>query len=361
MATTEVTKIQEPTQQESLSVVDLRELESGLRARLKGVELIKSFLGSLLQKGVHYDIIPGTSRKDENGKEQAKPALLQPGAEDLALAARAHVEIVKEDVQHLPENHIDVTYWISMVKDDGRVLGQGVGSCSTMESKYRWRFSNKMCPNCQKETIKRSKPDKGGGWYCWSKIGGCGAQFLKGDATIEDQLVGKVPNEDIADTWNTVRKMAYKRALVAAAKVSFGVSSLFTQDVEEQAERGEDEPTPEPRRQAPPKAKAAVVTDVASSLDALGKIRKEVSDLMGRHAGHSGVPRDAKGKFDAAAYGEHVRTQASQALGGKERPETIADWEALQEHLQAQIDAMLEAEAKAAAEKKGSDDFPDLA
>lgn len=106
---------------------------------------------------------------------------------------------------------------------------------------------------------------------------------------------------------------------------------------------------------------AKPITDVADALDALGKIRKEVGDLMGRLAGHVGVPRDAKGKFDAAAYKEHVRFQATQALGGRERPVSMEDWEDLRSHLQAQINAMLEAEAKAAAEKKGSDDFPDLA
>ncbi len=68
-----------------------------------------------------------------------------------------------------------------------------------------------------------------------------------------DQPTGNVENPDLADVWNTVRKMAEKRAMVAAVLVGTGCSSIFTQDLEEQrdydswakAEAKQDNGTPE--------------------------------------------------------------------------------------------------------------------
>ena len=40
-------------------------------------------------------------------------------------------------------------------------------------------------------------------------------------------------NPDIADTWNTVRKMAEKRAKVAATLNALGASDIFGQDLDE--------------------------------------------------------------------------------------------------------------------------------
>jgi hypothetical protein len=49
-------------------------------------------------------------------------------------------------------------------------------------------------------------------------------------------------NPDLADQWNTVIKMACKRALVAGALNATGASDVFTQDVEDQPDAGEGTP-----------------------------------------------------------------------------------------------------------------------
>ncbi|HEX8684304.1 MAG TPA: hypothetical protein VF707_18455, partial [Ardenticatenaceae bacterium] len=49
----------------------------------------------------------------------------------------------------------------------------------------------------------------------------------------ESQVVGLVPNPDIADQVNTVQKMAQKRALVQATLLAVNASEFFTQDVED--------------------------------------------------------------------------------------------------------------------------------
>jgi hypothetical protein len=63
--------------------------------------------------------------------------------------------------------------------------------------------------------VLKSK-NEGEGYFCWRKKDGCGALFPLGDKAIENQEVGRVENPDIADTYNTVLKMAKKRAQVDA-------------------------------------------------------------------------------------------------------------------------------------------------
>ena len=53
------------------------------------------------------------------------------------------------------------------------------------------------------------------------------------DAAITGQPTGRIENEDIADVYNTVLKMAKKRALVDATLTATAASDIFTQDVED--------------------------------------------------------------------------------------------------------------------------------
>ena len=130
-----------------------------------------------LQKDRDYGKVPGT----------AKDTLLKPGAERLCLAfgLRAAFEIMEQEVDHDRENRHKggVSYGLYRFSvrclvygPDGREVGQGIGSCSSLESKY----------------ISRPR-----------------------------------------DSENTVLKMAKKRALVDAVLSTLGLSDRFTQDVEE--------------------------------------------------------------------------------------------------------------------------------
>ena len=86
-----------------------------------------------------------------------------------------------------------------------------------MESKYRWRTTERICPHCKKPAIIKGKAEYGGGWLCWKKKDGCGQKFDDQDRVITDQEVEKIENPDIIDCVNTVLKMAQKRAMVAAS------------------------------------------------------------------------------------------------------------------------------------------------
>lgn len=175
-----------------------------------------------LESGVDYGIIPGTD----------KPTLLKPGAERLcrAFGVAPRFEIIEKETDH--ERAIVWTkrkkIWNNKFKGDrsftwsdeqgtslglysyvvrclletgdGRNVGQGLGSCSTLETKY----------------VDRPR-----------------------------------------DCQNTVLKMAKKRAFVDAAITAFGLSNRFTQDIEEAHEDAAKSESPalseNERRADPPK------------------------------------------------------------------------------------------------------------
>src|ERR1700733_2238734 len=65
----------------------------------------------------------------------------------------------------------DYTIQCTLVRN-GIVRGMGVGSCSSFESKYRWRDGQRKCPACEKDTaIIKGKEEYGGGWLCFARKG----------------------------------------------------------------------------------------------------------------------------------------------------------------------------------------------
>jgi len=186
-------------------------------------EIVKSYL----QAGTDYGKIPGTT----------KDTLFKPGAEKLCeiygFYADFAIEQQIENWDKVPELFDYTVKCTIKRRNDDKVMGTAIGSCNSYEGKYKWRDANRNCPKCAAETIFKAKEDKGGGWYCWTKKGGCGAQFTADDKSITAQLHGKVPNVDVATQKNTVLKMAQKRALVSAAVASTRSSGIFTVDVED--------------------------------------------------------------------------------------------------------------------------------
>ena len=193
-------------------------------AMVAQVHLIQDVMGKVMKDGEHYGVIPGTN----------KPSLLKPGAEKLSMTFRLRPEF-KIDRSDLAHGHREYEIVCTLFDPSGASQGQGVGSCTTMESRYRWRKAEQACPECGKPCIIRGKKEYGGGWLCFKKKGGCGAKFNDGDPRIENQDMGRVENEDIADAYNTVLKMAKKRAMVDAVLTATAASDIFTQDTEDMA------------------------------------------------------------------------------------------------------------------------------
>lgn len=215
-----------------IAIMPIMKIVDALERRQAIVEFTKQ----IMVEGVDFGTIPGTG---------GKPTLLKPGAEKLTsfFGLSPRFEIVKEELDWTGEHHggeaffyfhYRCTLWYGSF-----LAGEGLGSCNSFEKKYRWRTAERVCPECGKATIFKSKPrpnDAPGtkyGYYCWQKKGGCGFQFPASDQRIESQEVGQIPNENPADLVNTLDKMAQKRALIAAALIAINASEFFTQDIED--------------------------------------------------------------------------------------------------------------------------------
>lgn len=236
----------------------------------------------IMKDGTHFGKIPGCGDK---------PTLLKNGAELLCMAFKLAPE-AKVEISDLGNGHREYTVTTTLVSiATGTPIATGLGSCSTLESKYRYRVTElvptgKPVPQNYWKTKDASllggkgfvaKKDEDGSW----KI------FRKGDKKTE--------NPDIADQYNTVLKMASKRSLVDATLKATGGSCEFTQDIEDMA--GQDttdyaeyasEPAPEAPEQAPAKKTATKArtkelseeekaANFAKSMDALIKQNEMVA------------------------------------------------------------------------------------
>jgi len=193
------------------------------------VALIQEVMKGVMKDKEHYGVIPGCGDK---------PALLKPGAEKLNLTFRMAPDPETEIID-MGNGHRE--YRVKCILrsiETGLFLGAGVGSASTMETKWRFRKGEQKCPKCGKEAIIKGKQEYGGGWLCFKKKGGCGEKFKDGDPSIENQEMGRVEYENPADYYNTCWKMAKKRSLVDGVLTVTAASDIFTQDVEEMAENG---------------------------------------------------------------------------------------------------------------------------
>lgn len=187
------------------------------------VNLIQHIMREVMKNGEHYGTIPGTG---------GKPTLLKPGAEKLCLVFRLAPDY--QTTEQKEGDHLTVISKCTLMHiPSGQVFATGMGSCSTKESKYAYRQAARKCPVCGAEAIIKGKEEYGGGWVCFKKKHGCGTKFKNGDQAIEGQPLGRIPNEDLADQYNTVLKMSNKRALVAATLNATAASDIYTQDIED--------------------------------------------------------------------------------------------------------------------------------
>jgi hypothetical protein len=204
------------------------------------LDKIREAMDNAMKEDVDYGKIPGTD----------KPTLLKPGAEKLAVMFRLDVQTT-HDEKWGPGDHLTVpAYTVIYDAPTGTRLGRGEGMCSTRERKYAYRNEQRKCPTCGVAAIIKGKAEYGGGWVCFKKKGGCGAKFSDSAPEIEGQTVGEIDNPDLPDLWNTIIKMARKRAIVDAVLLVTGASALFTQDAEHLP--GADVPATPEAAQGPP-------------------------------------------------------------------------------------------------------------
>lgn len=196
---------------------------------------IVRFVKAAMKEGTDYGIIPGTEKK----------TLYKPGAEKLCTLFGLSWRLVPVDqiMDWTGKEHDgEPFFWFSyrcVLRHGGVYVGESEGSCSSWEKKYRYRDAKRKCPECHREAIFKSKPrqndppEKKQGWYCYGKVGGCGAQFQADDKRITEQAVGQIKNPDIHDLVNTIQKMAEKRAFVGSTVLAVNASEFFSGDMDE--------------------------------------------------------------------------------------------------------------------------------
>lgn len=193
---------------------------------MKGqVKLIQELMHSVMKDKEHYGTIPGCGEKK---------SLFKPGAEKLSFVFRLapSYDLRKTD---LPNNHREYEVTCQLVHMGSNVkVAQGVGSCSTMESKYRYRpgpveLTDKLVPRAYWD-MRKSDPKK-----AQESIGGKGFTTKKDDNGV--WMIAKagerMEHDNPADYYNTVLKMAKKRAHVDAVLTGTAASDIFTQDIED--------------------------------------------------------------------------------------------------------------------------------
>jgi hypothetical protein len=168
------------------------------------VNLIKDAMRRCMVEGQHFGTIPGTK----------KPSLWKPGAELICTLFQLGTRYPNHTNQvGREQGHFVFTLTCELFHiPSGRVIGEGVGAATTMEYRYRIQTEDRHTDH---------------------------GQLIKAKYTPYD-------------FYNTVLKIAKKRAMVDAVLTVTGASEIFTQDTEDNPDlfRGDANERPSlPRRQ----------------------------------------------------------------------------------------------------------------
>jgi len=185
---------------------------------------MQAIMTDIMVKNTHYGVIPGCQ----------KPSLWQPGAEIICAAFRLR-PVFDDDIRDLGNGHREVISRVLLFHiNTGEELSQASGSCSTMEKKYRYRNDYKstgVAVPGKYWDLKKANKIKEAADLMPKK--GCTPKKTEDGKWIWFEASGLQENEDLADIWNTVLKMAHKRAFVAATRTVMGASGIFEQDIED--------------------------------------------------------------------------------------------------------------------------------
>jgi len=230
-------------QSASMQIVNGNDYMIGLNELKTRANMVTKIKREIMRENVHWGKVPGCGDK---------PTLLKNGAELLCMAFKLASD-AKVEISDLGNGHREYTVTTTLTSIvTGAPISTGLGSCSTMESKYRYRGAELVStgkPVPQDYWDERDPALLGGkGFVAKKDYDGKWMIFAKGE---------KKENPDIADTYNTVLKMASKRSFVDATLKATGGSSEFTQDIEDLQEYTDyEDVTRQPQAPAPAKPKS---------------------------------------------------------------------------------------------------------
>lgn len=206
-------------------MMDGNDFMLGLTELKRRADMVSQIKAQIMKSGKHYGVIPGCGDK---------PTLLKNGAELLCMAFKMAPD-AKVSIADLGNGHREYTVTTTLASNvTGLLIATGLGSCSTMESKYRYRnvadFELTGLPIPEDSKERKAEYRKQG--FGMKKVNGVWEWVRFKDGAKQE-------NPDIADTYNTVLKMASKRSLVDAVLKATGGSCEFTQDIEDMAPQAE--------------------------------------------------------------------------------------------------------------------------
>lgn len=172
---------------------------------------IHQVLTQVMQRGVHYGTIPGCGDK---------PGLFKAGAEKILSTFQMGVIPDQEHIRDLSEGDtVRVRVIVPIIHGPtGRIVGHGIGECSSAEEKYAWKKA--LCQEEWDAADPMRRREK------WKSAQGKPYKILQ----------VAIPAADVA---NTVLKMAKKRALVDGALTATGCSDMFEQGEDEAGDHDE--------------------------------------------------------------------------------------------------------------------------
>jgi len=261
---------------------------------------IKNVMTEAMEPGRHYGTIPGCGDK---------LVLFKEGGELLMMIFRMH-DRVEWEFHDLPGEHREYTAKVSVYASDDTLLATGMGSCTTMESKYRYRPgpvvpTGKPVPK-QYWNIRDSQPGKaqellGGKGFSAKKVNGHWEIVEKGES---------VENQNPADEYNTVLQMAVKRAQNKAIVKATACSDVF-------APEGDPGDMPQGEHSAP---RDASRQEQAASEAQLSKIRSLIDNELLTDQEHMKLHGDMNIGFSAALADQAIQWAEDLIASRRKRP-----------------------------------------
>lgn len=199
-----------------LKLSTLSQHELSIEELTSQVNKVQKIMEAVMIEDTHFGTIPGTT----------KPTLYKAGADKINLVFRLSPTFEKEIIEHDEPGQREYSFCCTLTHlPTGLVFAEGYGSCSTLESKYRYRWDN----------TEQKVPGK----YWESRdadlIGG--SSFAARKAWVDGKqswyIFRKIEITDPADYYNTCLKMGKKRALVDATLAATAASDIFTQDLDD--------------------------------------------------------------------------------------------------------------------------------
>lgn len=173
------------------------------------MQMISGLMKSVLKENTHYGLIPGCGDK---------PALFQPGAQKLGAMFNLgpKYRITQTDI---PGGHREYEIVCELYhRSTSRFIGEGVGACSTMEGRYRYRWDSTGRP-VPKEYWEHRDSDLLGG-----------PSFVPRKQKDKWLIFQRAEHDNPADYYNTAIKIAKKRAYNDAILTSTAASDIFVPD-----------------------------------------------------------------------------------------------------------------------------------